>query len=71
MQPTVINFKNFEKLPDGSQQQVNNTLSISPMEQTLEANKSINEVCTLINNGETDQAFMVLSKLKDQGKIQF
>lgn len=32
MQPTVINFKNFEKMADGTQQQVNNTLSINPME---------------------------------------
>ena len=71
MQPTVINFKNVEKMPDGTQQHVNNTLSISQMEQTMEASKSINEVCGLINNGDNDQAFMILSKLKDQGKIQF
>ena len=56
-------------MPDGTQQHVNNTLSISQMDQTMEASKSINEVCGLINNGENDQAFMILSKLKDQGKI--
>lgn len=41
------------------------------MEQSIEANKQINEVCGLINNGENDQAFMMLTKMKDQGKIQF
>lgn len=41
------------------------------MEQTMEAKQSISEVCGLINNGDNDQAFMILSKLKEQGKIQF
>ena len=71
MQPTVINFKKLENMPDGSQQHVNSTLSINQMEQTIEANKSIQEVCGLINSGENDQAFMMLTKLKEQGKIQF
>jgi len=69
MQPTVINFKSLEKMADGSQQQVNSTLSINQIEQSMEANKQISEVCGLINNGDNDQAFMMLSKLKDQGKI--
>lgn len=71
MQPTVINFKSLDKMADGTQQQVNNTLSINQMEQSIEANKQISEVCGLINNGENDQAFMMLTKMKDQGKIQF
>lgn len=71
MQPTVINFKSLEKMADGSQQQVNSTLSINQIEQSMDANKQISEVCGLINNGDNDQAFMMLSKLKDQGKIQF
>jgi len=37
----------------------------------MEANKSINEVCGLINNGDNDSAFLILQKLKEQGKIQF
>lgn len=71
MQPTVINFKSLEKLADGSQQQMNNSLTINQIEQSMEATKQINETCSLLNQGDNDQAFMMLSKLKDQGKIQF
>ena len=71
MQPTVINFKKLETLQDGTQQHVNNTVSINPMDQTMEAQKQISDICALINNGDSDQALMMLTKLKDQGKIQF
>lgn len=50
---------------------VNSTLSISQLEQSIEANKAISEVCALINNGDNDQAQMMLNKMKEQGKIQF
>lgn len=56
---------------DGSQQQVNNTLTINQIEQSIEATKQINETCNMLNQGDNEQAFMMLSKLKDQGKIQF
>jgi hypothetical protein len=41
------------------------------MEPTMESNKSITEACNMFNGGDNDQAFMILTKLKDQGKIQF
>lgn len=37
----------------------------------MESQKQVQEVCGLINNGDNEQAFMILSKLKEQGKIQF
>lgn len=41
------------------------------MDQSIDATKQINETCSLLNNGDNDQAFIMLSKLKDAGKIQF
>lgn len=58
-------------MPDGQQQLVNNTLTINQMEQSIESSKSINEVNSLFMNGENDQAFKILTKLSEQGKIQF
>lgn len=34
--PTVVHFKNIEKLQDGTSQQVNRSMTISPMEQSVD-----------------------------------
>jgi len=34
--PTVVHFKNVEKLQDGTSQQVNRSMTISPMEQSVD-----------------------------------
>ena len=71
MQPTTINFKQLEKMQDGTQQHVNSTLTVYQQDSAMEVSKSVNEISSLFNNGENDQAFMIMSKLKEQGKIQF
>lgn len=69
--PTVVHFKNVEKLQDGTSQQVNRSMTISPMEQSVDVQNRIKEVCSLLNGGQNEQAFSKLGQLSDEGKVQF
>ena len=69
--PTIVHFKNIEKLQDGTSQQVNRSMTISPMEQSADVQSRIKEVCSLLNGGQNEQAFSKLGQLSDEGKVQF
>lgn len=71
MQPTIFNFKSIEKMPDGSQHQVSNSLTINVLDQSMDSGKQVTEICQLLNSGDNDQAYLTLNKLKEQGKIQY
>lgn len=46
--PTLVHFKNVEKLQDGTSQQVNRSMTISPMEQSVDVQSRIKEICGLL-----------------------